>query len=98
MNTRGPILLIDDDLEEQDLVESALRDIGMNNKILFFKNGLEAMDHLLSAVEKPFLILCDMNMPVMDGLTLRDNINSNEILRKKSIPLYSIAQQPAPRK
>ncbi|WP_276135124.1 response regulator [Polluticoccus soli] len=95
-NTSGPILLIDDDLEEQEMLETAFREIGMDNKILFFKNGLEAMDHLLSATEKPFLILCDMNMPVMDGLTLRDNINSNDILRKKSIPFifYSTTARP----
>jgi CheY-like chemotaxis protein len=96
MNVRGPILLIDDDLEEQDLLETAFRDIGMTNKIRFFKNGLEAYEYLLESIENPFLILCDINMPVMDGLTLRDNINNNEILRRKSIPFifYSTTARP----
>lgn len=96
MNTKGPILLIDDDTEEKDLLEDAFRDIGIQNELLFFKNGLEAYDHLLQEKEKPFLILCDINMPVMDGLTLRDNINENDVLRKKSIPFifYSTTARP----
>lgn len=96
MNVRGPILVIDDDLDEQELLETAFRDIGMTNRIFFFRNGLEAYDHLLEAIEKPFLILCDVNMPKMTGLELRDNITSNEILRKKSIPFvfYSTTAKP----
>ena len=36
----------------------------------------------LNIETQPFIILCDINMPVMSGLQLRDAINQDELLRK----------------
>ena len=37
------------------------------------------------------MILCDINMPVMNGLELRQRINNDEEMRKKSIPFIFLS-------
>lgn len=44
------------------------------------------LDYLRTTVEKPFIIFCDINMPMMSGLQLRQVIYNDEFLRQKSIP------------
>ncbi len=81
----GPIIIVDDDPEDREMLEEIIRAL-MPNKIITFKNGREALDYLEATTDKPFIILCDINMPVMDGLRLRDAICVDDHLRRKSIP------------
>lgn len=82
----GPILLIDDDKDECELVGDALAHQKIENKLICFANGKEALAFLQSTGVKPFLILTDINMPVMGGLKLRQKIQEDEELKKKAIP------------
>lgn len=86
MSRIGPILLVDDDKEEWELIGEALSQMGIENKLHCFADGQEALDFLRTSTLKPFLILSDVNMPAMDGLALRREINADEALRRKSIP------------
>jgi two-component system chemotaxis response regulator CheY len=61
---RGPILLVDDDVELRDELAAALVDAGY--EVLGASNGREALD-LLKAAPLPQLILLDLLMPVMNG-------------------------------
>lgn len=56
------------------------------------------LQFLRTTHEKPFLILCDINMPVMNGLELRRKIDEDDFLRRKSIPFvffttYAVPQE-----
>jgi len=86
MSNKGPIILIDDDEDDQFLIEKAIKSRQLPNEIRFFANGQLAPDYLETTTEQPFLILCNMNMPLMNGLELRQRINQNKYLREKSIP------------
>jgi CheY-like chemotaxis protein len=86
MSRYGPIVLVDDDRDEWLLFKTALTDLKLNNPLYFFRNGVEALKFLESSNENPFLILCDLNMPIMDGFSLRERICNNPVLHKKSIP------------
>lgn len=86
MSLKGPILLIEDDPDDQELTKSAIDATNIENEVLVFNNGQEVIDYLQETKEMPFLILCDINMPVMNGLELRTFINDSEFLKKKSIP------------
>lgn len=97
MSCRGPIIAIEDDADDQFLLKTAITELGINNKVLFFENGLEAMIFLESTREQPFLILCDINMPVMNGLELRERIDKNEHLRRKAIPFVFLSTADNPK-
>ncbi|GAB3570095.1 hypothetical protein GCM10027578_25780 [Spirosoma luteolum] len=86
MSLKGPILIIEDDEDDQFLIGEALKAQGLPNTLLFFPNGQEALHFLESTPLQPFLILCDVNMPLMNGLELRRIINTSETLRRRSIP------------
>jgi CheY-like chemotaxis protein len=79
-------MLIDDDKDECELMEDALRLANIENKLLCFHNGKAAIDYLMNTEEQPFLILSDVNMPEMGGLELRRSILKNDYLRSKAIP------------
>ncbi|MBC3787641.1 response regulator [Spirosoma utsteinense] len=86
MSLKGPIISIEDDEDDQYLIEQTIKELDIPNEIRFFLNGKEALTYLETTEEKPFLILCDVNMPVMNGLELRHHINDSVYLRQKSIP------------
>ncbi|RZJ35402.1 MAG: response regulator [Flavobacterium sp.] len=86
MNKKGPILIIDDDKDDREILSEALKKLGYQNAVKFFVDGQEALNYLLDSREVAFLILSDINMPRLSGLELREIIQRNEELRMKSIP------------
>lgn len=86
MSKKGPILLVEDDEDDQFLISQAIQNLDIVNPIQVFHNGQEALDYLEATQQQPFLILCDINMPRLNGLELRAVINQSEYLRQKAIP------------
>jgi CheY-like chemotaxis protein len=86
MAKTGPIIIVEDDQEDQEVIAEVLRSIGVTNSLNFFDNGKLALEYLLETTDRPFIIICDINMPIMNGLELRDEINKNEYLTRKSTP------------
>ena len=86
MALEGPIIVIEDDPNDTDVISTALTELGVKNSIVTFNLAKEALAYLWETKEKPLLILSDVRMPEMDGLTLLQSIYSAEYLKKKSIP------------
>ena len=91
-----PIIIVDDDQDDQFLIKKVCENIGTNRNMLFFDDGREVLKYLRATTDNPFLILCDINMPVINGLELRREINKDEGLRTKCIPFvfFSTAASP----
>ena len=92
----GPILIIEDDEDDRFFIRNAIKQCGITNDYRFFDNGKQALDYLIITSEQPFLILCDINMPVMNGIQLSRTINANDYLRKKSIPFIFLTTTDSP--
>ncbi len=86
MNKAGPIILIEDDLDDQALFEDVFKKLNLKNRIEYFSDGEQALDYLIATEEEPFIIFSDINMPRLNGMELRAKIHENENLRLKSIP------------
>ncbi|MES2411634.1 MAG: response regulator [Bacteroidota bacterium] len=86
MNKNGPIIVIEDDRDDQELMSDAFEDLGYKNEILFFGDGELALDYLVNNHVEPFIVFSDINMPKLNGMELREKIHNNEDLRVKSIP------------
>src|SRR5438270_6413056 len=86
MAKRGPILLADEDPDDQDIIHAALTKMKVRNKLLCFKEGSELIRYLLQTEDKPFMILCNIHISGMDGLAIRRKIEETPELKDKSIP------------
>ena len=86
MSRAGPILIIEDDQDDQEILREAFTELGVRNKLLFFDKTKQAFDFLKTTSEKPFLILSDVNLPQQTGVEFKREVDSDPQLRKKSIP------------
>jgi CheY-like chemotaxis protein len=86
MNKTGPIVIIEDDNDDQELLVEVFEKLKYDNKLVFFGDSVKALEYLTETDIEPFLVISDINMPVLSGMELRDKIHNNEDLRLKSIP------------
>jgi CheY-like chemotaxis protein len=86
MNKTGPIIIIEDDVDDREIFAIVFKELNYKNEILFFFDGQEALDYLTSTSIEPFIIFSDINMPKLNGMELRQKLHENEDLRIKSIP------------
>ncbi len=90
MPVNGPIIIIEDDLDDQEIIKEALLDVGVNNDIIFFDNGFDALQDLKQREQPPFFIICDVNLPKQDGIEFKRELDSHEDLRKNASHLFFI--------
>lgn len=86
MNKGGPIIIIEDDTDDQELLIEIFKELNYDYKLVFFGDSEKALEYLTDTDIEPFLVISDINMPKLNGLELREKIHNNEDLRLKSIP------------
>jgi CheY-like chemotaxis protein len=86
MAKSGPIIIVDDDIDDQEMLEEVMRDLKVSNKLIYFKMGEEAFKFLKATSEQPFIIFCDVNLLGQSGIEFKRHIDSDKQLRQKSIP------------
>ena len=86
MNKNGPVIIIEDDADDQDILKEIFAKLAYPNEVLFFYDGEAALDYLKKTDRLPFLILSDINMPKLDGFALRSKIKTDADLQVKCIP------------
>ena len=86
MNKNGPIVIIEDDQDDQELLVEIFKNLGYENKIVYFQDGNDALVYLNKSDVQPFLILSDINMPKLNGFELRNRIFTDEQLQSRCIP------------
>ena len=79
------ILLVDDDQVDVRAITRAFQKQRISNPITVASNGLEALEILRGqgkeTIERPYMILLDLNMPKMGGLQFLDEIRQDEDLK-----------------
>ncbi|MBD0331101.1 MAG: response regulator [Chitinophagaceae bacterium] len=87
MPIAGPIIVVDDDFEDQEIFEDVLKELDIPNNVIFFQEGQAVLDYLSNTSDKPFIIISDINLSGrLTGLELRAEIIKDNYLRRKSIP------------
>ncbi|HEY0060116.1 MAG TPA: response regulator [Flavisolibacter sp.] len=86
MNKSGPIIVIEDDPDDQEILADIFKKLGYKNTIKFFFDGEKALDYINDSDIIPFLILSDINMPRLSGFELKKKIQTDAKLQVKCIP------------
>ena len=82
----GPIILIEDDVDDKDVFLDILKELQVTNPVIWFQNCDDAFTYLSASTEQPFIIFCDLNLPGLAGIECKRMIDDHKELRKKSIP------------
>jgi CheY-like chemotaxis protein len=81
-----PILLVEDDEIDAEVVRRALKKQCISGPLLHARDGVEALEALTGKIDakisQPCLILLDINMPRMNGLEFLEEIRSNVNLKQ----------------
>ena len=94
------ILLIEDNPNEAEFTIRALKRYNLVNKLVWVKDGEEALDFIFaqgqysgrSIEDVPKVILLDMHLPKIDGLEVLERIKSDT--RTQSIPVVVLSSSP----
>jgi FixJ family two-component response regulator len=85
MNT-NPIYIVDDDTDDEEILCDVMKELGLNNKLVFFHSANELLSDLKNNPVVPFIIISDINLPKIDGFELRQKILEETQMSDKSVP------------
>lgn len=82
-------MLADDDQDDTFLFREALEQIPLETDLSIAENGVELLQILKDADNKPDIIFLDMNMPVKNGLECLEEIRSTARFERVPIVVLS---------
>lgn len=90
MNEAGrtvSIVMIEDDEGHARLIEKNLRRAGLSNELNHFSGGSAALEFLFRPDIRtaPVLVLLDLNLPDMSGLTILERLKADEYLHRAPV-------------
>ena len=88
---KGPIIILEDDADEQELLSEVFKQMQVVNEIKFFSDGESFLQYIRTTQDQPFIIISDVNVPLLNGLEVKRIINDNTYLRQKSIPFVFLS-------
>ena len=99
-NQRCRILLIEDDIDDQILAKKRLSRSDMVEDVLCFSNGTELIQYLYDQgfhdrsvwCMTPMVIVLDLNMPLMDGFAVLQELKSDPFLGEIPVLVVSGTQ------
>lgn len=83
------VLIIDDEVFMQKLLQRVLNDMGVKN-INKANNGAKGLELLGKLSSPPDVILCDLNMPEMNGLMFTSKLRGHSKPELKDIPVLVV--------
>lgn len=85
------IVMIEDDPGHSRLIEKNIRRAGVNNEIVSFATGREAVDFLFRSNQptetlgRHWLVLLDLNLPDMSGIDILQRIKEHDYLKRTPV-------------
>lgn len=81
MTALRPILLVEDNPDDERLTLRALRRSNLTNAIVVARNGEEALRQVFGSTPLPCVVLLDLKLPKVDGLEVLQQIRASDRAR-----------------
>lgn len=89
------ILLVDDDIDDQSIFQSALETICQTAELVMACDGVDALSKIKDPVAVlPDIIFTDLNMPRMNGFGFLESIKKLECCHTIPVIVYSTSSSP----
>jgi len=79
------ILLVEDNPNDAELTQRALRKSDPGARLAIARDGAEALEYLLSTRPKPKVIFLDLKLPKIDGIEVLRRLRADD--RTRSVPV-----------
>ncbi|MCW3077388.1 MAG: response regulator receiver protein [Bacteroidetes bacterium] len=90
------ILIVDDDIDEHFLIQTAIKEVDYKIHVLSVYNGVQGIDYLLKKGSysneehvTPDIILTDLNMPLCNGIEFLRELKSHDSLKHIRVVVMS---------
>lgn len=88
------ILNVDDDIDDREMFQAAVKAIDPNLTCLQFESGIKVLEYITDAEVAPDIIFIDINMPKMNGYECVEHLIQMRGIDNMQIVLYSTAFNP----
>lgn len=95
MPARKTILIIDDDIDDQEILITAIQELDETIVCFTALNGKDGLEKLRSKEIVPRLIFLDLNMPAMNGFQFLEHVKGSDELNNIPIIVFSTSSNPA---
>lgn len=102
MTRLRPILLVEDNLKDVELVLAALKKNNLANEVVVARDGEEALDYLYRRGKfqsrdqgLPIVVFLDLKMPKVDGLEVLRQMKSDDALRVIPVVMLTSSREEA---
>lgn len=101
MNTGRPILLVEDNPDDEALTLRAFQKNNIRNEVVVARDGAEALDYLFGTGtggerkhrDMPQVVLLDLKLPRVDGLEVLRRIRSEERTRLLPVVILTSSKE-----
>jgi CheY-like chemotaxis protein len=87
------ILLVEDNPNDAELTERALRKKDIVARTLIARDGAEALEYLFGGQIRPKVVLLDLKLPKIDGLEVLRRIRADRRMRSLPVVVLTSSQE-----
>ncbi len=85
----GPVLIVDDDIDDHELTRHIFEDLQLTNELIFFPNGPALLQYLTQTKEAPLLYCVKLTFRSWMVLNCGSNYSLHRPKSSKVYPLFS---------
>lgn len=99
--TTSPILMVEDNSDDEALTLRALKKNNIHNEVIVTRDGVEALDYLFATgpyagrdlATMPRVVLLDLKLPKLDGLQVLQRLRGDERTRLLPVVILTSSKE-----